>query len=771
MSDGHDHQPIQHELPHDITIHTGEVIPIYGHHHTNCAIASGRWDDATIWDAGRIPSPDDKVCVPQGLVVVIANDADAAVCMDLVVTGTVSIRDNATLRVRTITVLPSGLLAANNTVKIIIRDIPIDTVKDPSQFGNGLLVIDGTVDFIGKPKKTWATPVTECYPGDTVVAFRTSIDGWRAGDRIVLPHTLQDESQKTSEVCIIKMIDGNKVHLMNPVLYTHPFWRAPNGDFKTFDIGNLDQSIEISSENPNGTRGHCLFTHHADISFRNVVFRQLGRTTTAPLNSHAKNPDGTWTGIAGTNQIGRYACHFHHCVGRENNGKPYQALIDSCVIESSPKWGIALHTSHFGAVTNNFVYDCAGAHIITEDPLPYGFIIDNNVIIGNSRGSGQRITERAHRNLAGGDHWHDRVGLGLQSMMGQITNNRIYGCKEGIGMAGFETTILFYPTQRGVMAKINTPTAITLAEYHGWVPGKPRRYPFLFDTSGNKVMGCRRGFEAWTVNAYTDYPEKMFPGLEIIHCEIPTDFQDQRETTCYDWQILGDFSKIIPVTGNGLDAGYAIMFKGNYEFGATFVRCKFRGYNAVYRSIFPSDYTNFLECEFECPLIVYQPQGALNGIGGGWQAKFHNCKFNKVAGKLMFIAGNYPKYYTIWFRSPVVPPATPARAYATPANIEITPWIDGRNIKVYHGQQHKDFALPAITDPTKAYADLPVGCWTQKQFAEKGTPIFGEVTPDWAETAPEFMPGFFHIATITKPMTLEERVAELERWRKVMESK
>ncbi len=768
MSDGHDHLPVEHELPHDVTIHTGEVIPIYGHHHTNCALASGAWSDPNIWELGTVPSPVDKVCVPVGLSVVIT---EQAICMDLVITGRVTIAGGK-LSVRTVTVLPTGYFGGTDAAKVVFRDFPIDTTKDPSQFGNGLIVIDGEVDFVGKPKKTWATPTNYCFLGQLAIEFKTSIDGWKAGDRIVLPHTLQDDSQKTAEVCIIRMVEGNKVYLLDPVLNTHPFWRAPNGDVESFDIGNLDQSIEFSSENPSGTRGHCMFTHHADVTLRNVVLRHLGRTTTAPLSSHTKNPDGTWTGIPGTNQIGRYSCHFHHCVGRENNGKPYQALVDSCVVESSPKWGIALHTSHFGAVTNNFLYDCAGAHIVTEDPLPYGFVIDSNVIAGNTRGSGQRITERAHRNLAGGDHWHDRVGLGLESMMGQITNNRIYGCKEGIGMAGFETSTLYYPKKRGIMLTGKSdPNAVTLAEYLGYRPPLPRRYPFLFDTSGNKVMGGRRGFETWTVNAYQDYPEKMFPGLKIVHCEIPTDFEDQRETTCYDWQILGDFSKIVAVTGNGVDIGNAVAFKGNYEFGASFIRCKFRGYSVAYRSHFPSDYTNFIDCEFECPMIVYQGQGSISGVEGGWQGRFKNCKFNKVSGKLMFIAGNYPKYHTLWFRQPAVPPAIPAKAYAVPVSVEITPWIDGRNIKVYHSIQHKDFALPAITDPTKAYADLPVGCWTQKQFAEKGKPIFGEVTPDWCEVDPAFQPGYFHIATITKPLTLEERVAELERWRRAIEGK
>ncbi len=41
-------------------------------------------------------------------------------------------------------------------------------------------------------------------------------------------------------------------------------------------VGNLTRSITIDSVNPNGTRGHVLFTDRANVDIRYAHFENLG---------------------------------------------------------------------------------------------------------------------------------------------------------------------------------------------------------------------------------------------------------------------------------------------------------------------------------------------------------------------------------------------------------------------------------------------------------------------------------------------------------------
>src|SRR5690606_16006173 len=317
---------------------------------------------------------------------------------------------------------------------------------------------DGQVILESKnPRKTKI--LTQDIKKDSNTISFLEQHGCKPGDVLIIPDTRQimtyegvfKENLNSEKVTVSGLNNQTKVAIVNTKnKYDHFGWRKNGITVSSFHVGNLTQDIILESENPNGTRAHCLFTRHADITLRGVSFNELGRTTTSLLGPE--------------NQIGRYSIHFHHCLGRHWKcdpcqcidcacpARPYQFIVENCSISGSPKWGIAIHGSHFGLVRNCVVYDCAGAGIVTEDPLVYGNTIDNNLIIGYRDGSGQTIkpqggtissiTARAERNKFEGDHWHNKMGLGLASAANNITNNVIYNCLDGIGMAGFRTTTL-----------------------------------------------------------------------------------------------------------------------------------------------------------------------------------------------------------------------------------------------------------------------------------------------------------------------------------------
>ena len=123
----------------------------------------------------------------------------------------------------------------------------------------------------------------------------------------------------------------------------------------------------VRSENPRGTRGHTMFISRADVDLRYAAFVELGRTRNGAVDSTRLDTRGRTRRI-GTNQLGRYAVHFHHAFGpRTPPANGYQFTLIGNAVDGAPKWGITVHRSHYGLVRDNVVYDTRGAGIATED--------------------------------------------------------------------------------------------------------------------------------------------------------------------------------------------------------------------------------------------------------------------------------------------------------------------------------------------------------------------------------------------------------------------
>jgi len=728
-----------------------DLIPVYGNVATIYAVQSGAWADVATWSEARLPNGADAVCIPVGCIVTIApvaplshrvSDLERRVgaleagqiatpapafpvapadCLDLVIAGQVDASAGFALTARTITVMPGGGLTLMDAGQITFQDVPIDTAYDPTQIGHGLLVVDGRLTIQGQIKTPWATVAQEIRAGDQAVQFAFPPEGWAAGDVLVIPDTRQPSATSgasRTERAVVATVSGATVFLTSPLQHDHFGWRNQQGVAELLpDVGNLTRSIVVQSVNPAGTRAHILLTGRSDVTARYAELRDLGRTTTAPLNSTTRDAAGTVTHV-GTNQIGRYAWHFHHCLGPLNSPKPYQFEATGLAIRTSPKWGIAIHGSHYGYVGSNVIDGANGAGIVTETVSEYASVIERNLIIGG-QGSGQRITARSNRNDPVGDFWHGNVGLGLTSATCVIVENHVYACQDGIGMSGFRTTIPKWPAFRGA-------DPITNAQ-----PGRnptPYSYPFDFPTHDNQVWGCWRGIETWTADCFPDTAE-MFPGLTLVQCRRGTDFQDQQETTTKRWRILGDFIQVnTGYIGNG--EAFGLVFKDGYEFKHTHIDMEIRGYDAAWRSISRgSRYARFIRCTFECPKVIYQPLGVYGMRPDvAWTGTWTDCTFLPVAGHLTFVAGLYPKYdIGLW-----LVPNRPDRSFLSPHAYQIRPWHDGRDLDVYHWFQSATFALAPITAPT-AYGDLPPGVYTNAELIARGTPLFGKVMPANAE--------------------------------------
>ena len=69
----------------------------------------------------------------------------------------------------TLLVYPGGKITIRPGAEVIIRDVPIDTSKDPEQWGHGIIVIDGEVDWQGTSKTPWLRCDSSLEVGDSVL--------------------------------------------------------------------------------------------------------------------------------------------------------------------------------------------------------------------------------------------------------------------------------------------------------------------------------------------------------------------------------------------------------------------------------------------------------------------------------------------------------------------------------------------------------------------------------------------------------------------------
>jgi hypothetical protein len=371
-------------------------IPLLCANPTVASVRAGAWSNRNTWSTGRVPAANDRVAVEAGHTVIYDVASDAAIdCVG--VHGRLAFRTDLSTRLKVVTimVLANGSLEVGTpgepvgpavTAEIVIADRPFDTGIDPGQVGHGIVAL-GTVTMHGAVKTpTFSRVSREPLAGQTGLALEQPVAGWQAGDRIVIPDTRQlrvneggRDYRAQTEKLEIASISGTSVRLRTPLAYDHKGARDAAGALEFLPhVGNLTRNISVRSENPAGTRGHTIFLSRAEIDVRYVEFGELGRTRMGTLDNTTFDSEGRVTKI-GTNQIGRYAVHFHHAFGATTTpANGYQFTLVGNSIDGSSKWGITVHHSHYGLIQDNVVYNTRGAGVVTEDGSESYNVFDHN---------------------------------------------------------------------------------------------------------------------------------------------------------------------------------------------------------------------------------------------------------------------------------------------------------------------------------------------------------------------------------------------------------
>ena len=328
---------------------------------------------STCW-GGEPPTIEQDVRLVRGDYVVIDSPAE---CRNLRIDEgtTLHLRRGCRLRVGTIHVRGGGTLMVDAGAEVIFAGLPFGS-DDHEQYGNGLLV-EGKIVVRGTLKTPFVRLASDAVPGHITLHIESQVAGWGLANELAVPpsgeadyyHRRRPTDRPTSALVerdhIVPLLWG-----VGATRHTAGYSADDHGSYLPH-VANLTRDVVFRSENPSGIRGHFLATDYAEVDIEGAEFRDMGRTTDAPLGPG--------------NHIGRYAVHLHHLHGAPRPGTDRFRLVGCAVIDSK-KWAIAIHDSHCGRVEGNVVCGVQHAGIVTEDGSESFNIIENNFVSDISNG-------------------------------------------------------------------------------------------------------------------------------------------------------------------------------------------------------------------------------------------------------------------------------------------------------------------------------------------------------------------------------------------------
>jgi len=368
------------------TVTSKDSIPDLAANSTIRTKQSGAWHSADTWMQARVPRAGDVVMIEEGHMVTYAGLSDRSISA-IGVKGTLKFDNQPSLlKVGDFLIYRSGRVHAGTTdaplskLEIVIANKPIESTADPLEFGTGIVAF-GEVRMHGEPKRTWTRLAQELRAGQSEILLSEDPEGWKPGDRLVIPDSRQQSIVGTKstlrhewvalqlEEATVSSINGRVVVLAAPLRFDHLGARGTAGMLIALPhVGNLSRSITVRSESATQNRAHILFTERATINIRYATFQDLGRTTAAPLSS--------------SNKIGRYPIHFHHLMGPRNlSNEGHQYAFVGNVVHDCRKWCVAIHNSHWGRITDNVIVGADGAGIVAEQGNERENEIDRNFIV------------------------------------------------------------------------------------------------------------------------------------------------------------------------------------------------------------------------------------------------------------------------------------------------------------------------------------------------------------------------------------------------------
>ena len=483
-------------------------IPNFGDYETIHSDSSGAWSNPDTWSAGRVPTANDVVVISAGTSVTY--DLASSAALDSVVIyagGLLNFRTDISTQmlVTNLQVLEGGELrvgtaanpvAADVTAQIIIRNVALDTVRDPSQFGNGLIGL-GKITMHGANRVSYVRLDAEPRVGHTTLTLEAPATGWRVGDKLILPDSKQwlrgGETYLSSiETVTIAAISADRktITLTTPLQFDHPGARNGNDVLEFLPhVVNRTRNIVVRSESPTGTRGYVLFTGRADVDVRYASFAGTGRTKLGATD--AANP---------TDRFPVTFSHLYGPAGGQANGYQYTFVGNAvfCPLqEHDVKWGIAIRDSHYGLIKGNVLFNWAGSSLVTLQGNETENRIEGNFAVGG-RGRGDNVGSFG----GGGFPGDEGAGFWFFGPNNRILNNVATSCMNPNGFAAYGYKIY---NGAGTVRFPNFAGADTTIA--GQYTVRDTATMRILEWDGNEGYGLEDGLTFWYVNTIGAVPQ------------------------------------------------------------------------------------------------------------------------------------------------------------------------------------------------------------------------------------------------------------------------
>jgi hypothetical protein len=378
-----------------------------------------------------------SLVVPAGEVVTLPPDStwDA---IEVAGTLAVSRTHDTTVRFIHLIILPGGRLDVGTEadpvltkVELVVRDVPIDTSRDPFQWGNGIINF-GTQTRVGEYKTPFVELSEDAPAGATTLTLASVPTGWQVGDELLLPDMRQAGAVRGAPVgrespVRIAAIAGNVVTLSKGLDFAHASVTDPDGGLVLRPrVANLSRNIVVRSENPHGVRGHTANVGHTTSwDVRGNQFIGMGRT-----RNEARDSTSADLSHIGTNQIARYADHDHHA---ESSLAVRRSVANSYVGVGPVSWAKVVHATHDTVVEDNVCVDFQGGCFVSEDGYEVRNVFRRNVAAyssGNGRPAQRNVQEDCpgcegsgfwfrglHNLIEDNEAWNNAVGINLFSKL------------------------------------------------------------------------------------------------------------------------------------------------------------------------------------------------------------------------------------------------------------------------------------------------------------------------------------------------------------------
>ena len=404
-------------------------------------------------------------------------------------------------------------IPCDRRVEFIIRDVPIDTAKDPFQWGNGMINF-GRQTRVGCRKTVFVETTDGLPAGSTEITLAAAPLNWRVGDELLIPDTAPPAPMPRREAPItIAAINGATLTLSKGLDFAHAAITDPNGVVVLRPrVANLTRNIVIRSEDPlrpGATRGHTVDVGtDARWDIRYNQFVGLGRTLDTTL-------DDTVLGThIGTNERGKYVEHHHHAgssVGSSDVGNAYLGN------RNTTKWALVVHGTSDTLVEENIAVDFPGAGFVTEDGYEVRNVFRRNfaAYMGGESGfalgfNGQNLVTANCPGCEGSGYW-------FRGIMNTFDRNEAWNSFRGMNLFNQQYMPGQYPSAPGAMPDttpqnnhVVLPIAMTgtvaaanvIAGFEFWaVRGFPNVDLIAANNRSNQVMGVQSdGIDHWYRN-------------------------------------------------------------------------------------------------------------------------------------------------------------------------------------------------------------------------------------------------------------------------------